>query len=166
MKRSLVCVVCVVMLLLTACSLTGRKPPVTEYFSCGFTATYDGMQLVGTVQRGENDKLALSLSSPASLAGLECRLDGEAMTLILGDLEYKTEVIPAAAVPRLLCAVLDALQYATAEATDADITVYTGTVGTYAFTVNVLTENGFIQSMTVPNAKLEMQFTEIEKTEK
>ncbi|MBP3381622.1 MAG: hypothetical protein J6L00_03155 [Clostridia bacterium] len=163
MKRSLVCVVCVVLIFLTACHLTGRKPPVTEHFSCDFTATYDGMQLSGAVQRGVNGTILLSLSAPASLAGLQCQLDGENITLTLGDLEYKTEVIPAAAVPRLLRAVLDALRYATADTTDADVTVYTGTVGTYAFTANVAADSGVLQTVAVPDAKLEMQFTQVKK---
>lgn len=166
MKRSLVCVVCAMLLFLTACNFAGRKAPVTENFSCNFTAAYDQMQLGGTVQRGANGTLTMSLSAPASLAGLQCQIDGEDTTLTLGDLEYKTEVIPAASVPRLLRAVLDALRYATADTTDADVTVYTGTVGTYAFTVNVAAENGFLQSVAVPDAQLEMQFTDVEKTEK
>lgn len=166
MKRSLLCAVCAVLLLLTACRFAGGKAPVTEYFVAGFTATYDTMQLSGTVERGDNGTIALSLSEPVSLAGLQCRLDGEDMTLTLGELEYKTEAIPAAAVPRLLRAVLDALRYdATADTTDAEMTVYTGTVGTLAFTVNVAADSGFLQSVAIPDAKLEIQFTGIEKTE-
>ncbi len=165
MKRSFLCVLCAVLLLLTACSAVVRRKPVTEQFSCTFTATYDQMQLSGTVQRGDNGTITLMLAQPASLLDLVCRLDGEDMTLSLGDLEYKTEVIPTAAVPRLLREVLDTLQYATADISAADITTYTGTVGTYAFTACVSAKDGFLQTVAVPDAKLEMQFAEVIKTE-
>ena len=165
MKRSFVFLVCAVLLFLTSCDFSARKKPVTENFSCAFTATYDQLQLGGTVQREENGTIPLSLTQPASLLGLVCQLNGEDMSLKLGELEYKTEVIPAAAVPRLLREVLDALHYATADATDADVTTYTGTVGTYAYSVQVSAQDGFIQSVLVPDAELEIQFTEVTKAE-
>ncbi len=165
MKRSFVFFMCAMLLFLSSCDFSVRKKPVTENFSCDFTATYDQLQLGGSIQRDESGALTLTLSSPASLLGLVCQLNGEDMSLRLGELEYKTEVIPAAAVPRLLREVLDALRYATADTADADVTTYTGTVGTYTFTARVSAEDGYIQTVAVPDAKLEIQFTDVIKTE-
>ncbi len=163
MKRSLIFVVCAVFLFLSSCGFTARRKSVTEHFSCNFTATYDELQLGGTVQRGESGTLTLSLSKPASLSGLVCRLDGEDITLRLGDLEYKTEVIPAAAVPRLLCSVLDAMYDVSPHSSEEHELTYSGAVGTLAFTALADAESGFIQSVSVPNANFEIQFTEVEK---
>lgn len=165
MKRSFLRVFCVFLLFLTACSFTVRKNPITENFTCSFTAEYEEMQLGGIIQRGEAGSVTLVLSSPASLNGLVCRLEGEEMTLSLGGLEYKTDVIPVAAVPRLLREVLDALRHADMH-TEGEITTCMGTVGTYTFEACVTAKEGFVQSLSVPDAKLEMQFTEVQKTER
>ncbi len=165
MKRSLVIVICTLLLFLSSCDSPIKKKPVTEQFSCHFSAVYEQLQLGGTVQREESGTLTVSLVQPPALSGLICQLNGDDMTLKLGDLEYKTEVIPVAAVPRLLREVLDALRYATAEKNEADITTYAGVVGTYAFTALVSAKDGCIQSVSVPDAKLEIQFTEVIKAE-
>ena len=97
----------------------------------------------------------MTLSAPASLAGLKCCLEGEGITLTLGELEYKTAVIPAAAVPQVLRDVLDALSRGVTKNADG---TFSGAAGTYGFTVSVAADSGFLETVSVPDISLEITF--------
>lgn len=153
MKRFLVCAICLV--LMSGC-FKGSIRPMTENFSTDFTASYQDVQLTGTLQRYAVGTLTMTLTSPASLAGLVCKLDNEEITLILGELEYKTAVIPAAAVPQVLRDVLDTLSRNQApQNTDG---TFSGMAGTYSFTASVASDSRFLASVSVPDVSLEIAF--------
>ncbi len=158
MKRSFLSLFLVLLLCLTGCK--SSVSPVAENFSCAFTATYKEIQLAGNLERGAVGTLTVTLTAPPSLAGLICRLENEDITLTLGDLEYKTAVIPAAAVPTVLRDMLDALSRGATEGAAAE---FTGMAGTYGFTARVAPDSGVLQAVSVPDASLEIEFQNIEE---
>lgn len=151
MKRTFLCVIC--LLLLIGCGKASK--PVAEHFVGEFTATYKEMQLAGEIKRDAVGTLTMTLSAPVSLAGLRCCLEGEEVTLTLGELEYKTAVIPAAAVPQVLRDVLDDLSRGATKNADG---TFSGTAGTYGFTASVAADSGFLETVSVPNVSLEITF--------
>lgn len=161
MRKLVISFICI--LLLAGC---GKKAPapVTVKFTCDFSAEYNGMTFAGSLRRDMAGTLALSLTSPESLAGMELTWDGNGATVSLGALQYTVEAeLPQTAVPRLVLAALDDLFYAASAGTlTAQNGNLYGRVGDYAYTVQTDPDSGTLLSMEFPDAGLTARFTNVQ----
>lgn len=165
MRRFSVLVITVVFCLLIGCK---AKPemPVTTGFQCAFTASYQEMQLEGTIKRNGAGTLELSVSKPETLSGIRFSWDGEKGTVALGDLSYAFDAsLPVSAPPQLIRKVLDTVFLKAAQGSFTEYgACFQGKIDGYAFSLLSDAKSGTLLSLEIPKTALYIEFKDFQKT--
>ena len=157
---------CMIALLLTGCggAATPSKP-ITETFSCRFSATCGELAFGGTMQRAAAGMLTVKLLDPPALDGLTLSWDGQQATVTLGLLKYTMDSeLPQAASMKLTLDVLDALfrDKVTGTKTE-DGALFIGEVNGLEYHMLTDASSGTLLLLEIPDIAFSLQFSEFRK---
>ena len=148
---------CIVLLLLIGTGCAGRPVvPQTTELCAAVQGVYGALQVEAAVQRHGIGTMQLDFSAPDTLAGLTMFCAGDGTTrLDYQGLTYTADALPAAALPQLLCAVLDDAARRSDAVRDGCLT---GRAADAAYTL-CFDETGRPVSLTIPSLGAALTFT-------
>jgi hypothetical protein len=165
MRRLCMAVVTIAFCLFIGCKKQPETPVCTD-FQCGFTATYQEMQLEGTLKRNGAGTLEMTVSKPETLSGMQFIWDGEKGTVALGSLRYSFDMsLPLSAPPQLVQKVLDTVFLKAAEGSFTEYgACFQGKIDGYEFSLLSDAKNGTLLSLEIPKTALYIEFKDFQKT--
>lgn len=139
---------------------TGQQP-VMLGFACDMAGTYRETQVEGKLTRSAVGMLTIELTKPDHLAGMTMEWDGQSVQLKMSGLSVPVDpsLLPESG---LGASILDALDTAVLNKQMANDGTVNGTGDNGAFTMKVDPENGYLQSLSVPELQLDLTFSNFE----